>query len=169
METMTPQEVHNKMQEGTIYLIDVREPGEYETIRIPGSHLIPLGSFSSSAIPPHCSTVIIHCRSGARSAKACEIINTENSSLKTYNMTGGILAWEAAGLPVQRGTRNVLPVDRQTQIGIGIITFSSFLLGHFYNPNFHMLSGLMGAGLIFAGATGFCGLARILARAPWNQ
>ena len=47
--------------------------------------------------------------------------------------------------------------------------FTGTVLGTTVSPWFYVLPGFVGAGLMFAGATGFCGMARVLARAPWNR
>lgn len=58
---------------------------------------------------------------------------------------------------------------RQVQIAAGLLVLVGVGLGFGIHPAFFALSGLVGAGLVFAGATGFCGMAQILARAPWNR
>jgi len=58
---------------------------------------------------------------------------------------------------------------RQVQIAAGLLAVLGVILGFLVSPLFFLLSGFIGAGLIFAGVTGFCGMARVLATAPWNQ
>jgi len=74
-------------------LVDVREPHEYEINRIPGSVLIPLGQLPEriSEIDPS-KTTVVHCQSGVRSAKACEILRS-NGFENVVNLRGGIVAW----------------------------------------------------------------------------
>ena len=84
------------------------------------------------------------------------------------NVTGGTLAWAQAGLPVARGKR-MLPLDRQVQIMAGTMALAGFALGEIVNANWFLLSGFVGCGLIFAGVTGFCPSASIIAKLPWNQ
>ena len=55
------------------------------------------------------------------------------------------------------------------RIAAGFIVLSGVLLSHFVNPAFIWLSGFVGAGLIFAGATDWCGMGMLIARMPWNQ
>ena len=77
-------------------LIDVREPEEFEKSRIPGSTLIPKGFFldhSALSALPLDKEIILHCRSGVRSAECLEII--QGAGFKnSRHLTGGILAWE---------------------------------------------------------------------------
>ena len=58
---------------------------------------------------------------------------------------------------------------RQVQIAAGSLVLLGVLLGAFVAPAFYALSGFVGAGLLFAGASGFCGMARLLAAMPWNR
>ena len=55
------------------------------------------------------------------------------------------------------------------RIGAGAMVFAGVMLGTFVNPWFYALSGFVGAGLVFAGVTDFCGMGLLLARAPWNK
>ena len=63
------------------------------------------------------------------------------------------------------------PIDimRQVQIGAGSLVLIGVALGALVAPGFYALSAFVGAGLLFAGATGFCGMAHLLARMPWNR
>jgi adenylyltransferase/sulfurtransferase len=87
-------ELKQKMDRGDDFvLIDVREPHEYRICSIPGAKLIPLGEF-----PKHVgefdanADIVIHCRSGMRSAKACAVLR-QNGFQHVRNVVGGILAW----------------------------------------------------------------------------
>jgi hypothetical protein len=75
----------------------------------------------------------------------------------------------AAGLPVNKGTGGRLPLERQMRIAVGIFILSGVLLSQFVNPVFIWVSGFMGAGLIYAGLTGKCGMVVLLSKMPWNQ
>jgi rhodanese-related sulfurtransferase len=96
----TPQEVAVLWADGTIQLIDVRERHEHEAGRIAGTRLIELGSLQQEAgtIDPK-QPVVFYCRSGARSGMATEAF--EQAGFDAHNMTGGMLEWAAAGLPVE--------------------------------------------------------------------
>lgn len=76
-------------------LIDVREADEYAAKSVPGSILYPLSTFYPNEVPfEHGKKVIFICRSGARSARACFFFNQEHPEIDTYNLEGGILAWD---------------------------------------------------------------------------
>ena len=87
-------ELKAKMDRGDQFvLIDVREPHEYKIANIPGSRLIPLGEFPKHVqeLDPE-ADIVIHCKSGMRSAKACGILRQAGFP-HVRNVVGGILAW----------------------------------------------------------------------------
>lgn len=155
---------------GKATLVDVREPAEYEASHIEGAVLLPLANACKSALP-NCSgkKLVIHCQKGGRGSSACEKLLAEDPGLEIYNLEGGINAWVSEGLSVRSSGRFFLPLDRQVQLTIGLCVLGSSLLGYFVSPAFMLVSGFFGAGLTFAGLTGVCGLALLMARMPWNQ
>jgi hypothetical protein len=78
-------------------------------------------------------------------------------------------AWKRAGLPVAEDRRQPLELMRQVQIAAGSLALLGAVLGAAVNPWFHALSGVVGAGLVFAGVTGTCGMATLLRQMPWNR
>ena len=72
-------------------------------------------------------------------------------------------------VPVVTDRRLPIELQRQVQIGAGSLVFAGTLLGLLASPWFFAVPALVGAGLMTAGLTGFCGMARILMRAPWNR
>jgi sulfur-carrier protein adenylyltransferase/sulfurtransferase len=89
-----PTEVKQKLDRGDNFvLIDVREPHEYRICNIPAAKLVPLSEFPKhlGEFDPE-SDVVIHCRSGVRSGKACGIMRQAGFK-HVRNMVGGILAW----------------------------------------------------------------------------
>ncbi len=97
-----PVTARQRLEEGAV-LVDVRERNEYTEIRIPGSLLIPLSVFAERFEElSRDKSLVMQCRSGARSAKAAEYL-LANGYTDVVNLTGGILAWDEAGLPVLRG------------------------------------------------------------------
>ncbi len=155
---------------GEAMLLDVREPAEYKAESIVGAKLLPLAGISKSALPNYAGKkLVIHCRKGGRGGSACEKLLAEDPNLEIYNLEGGISAWADAGFPIQSSGKFFLPLDRQVQLAIGLSVLIGSLLAYFVNPLFLLLTGFFGAGLTFAGLTGFCGLAIVMARMPWNQ
>ena len=95
-ESINVVELKMKMDNGDDFiLVDVREPHEFEIVRIPGSLLMPLSQFlDGSALEnlPRDKAIILHCRSGVRSATALEILKTAGFGDSTH-VEGGVLAW----------------------------------------------------------------------------
>ena len=81
-------------------LIDVREPSEYNEVHIDRAHLIPSKTVSINKLPRDIKNkkIIVHCMLGKRGRIACEKFLSENPILDIYNLSGGIIAWENAGL-----------------------------------------------------------------------
>jgi rhodanese-related sulfurtransferase len=83
-------------------------------------------------------------------------------------LTGGINGWKSANLPTLEDKKQPIPVMRQVQIAAGILILVGVVLGYTLDKSLFLLSGLVGAGLIFAGISGWCGMAILLAKMPWN-
>ena len=169
-KTVDPVTLKKWLDTNEAVLIDVREPAEYTAEHIDGSQLIPLSKLNNALLPKLTGQkLVLHCRKGGRGQTACEKLALQLPGVEIYNLAGGMEAWVAAGLPVQTSGRSFLPLDRQVQLTIGLLLLTASILGAFYGPTFFLLTGLIGAGLSFAGLSGFCGLARLLAIMPWNQ
>lgn len=151
-------------------LIDVREPAEHARERIAGAKLLPLSSLSAqSKIETGGATrIVLHCASGHRSAKAAQILHAQGFR-EIAHLKGGLPAWRQAGFPTVVDTRAPLPLMRQVQIAAGTLVLLGVVLGALVNPGFYALSAFVGAGLVFAGTTGWCGMAMLLARLPYNR
>ena len=77
------------------YLVDVREPSEFEIVRIPGSHLIPKQGFLDGTVLatlPQDKPIILHCKSGVRSAECLAILKGAGFADATH-VAGGVIAW----------------------------------------------------------------------------
>ncbi|HEU5047577.1 MAG TPA: rhodanese-like domain-containing protein [Rickettsiales bacterium] len=158
------------LESGEAVVVDVREPGEYEAECIEGAALVPLATICKQRLPiASGKKLVVHCRSGKRGASACEKLLAEDPALEIYHLEGGLSAWEQAGFEVKRSGKFFLPLDRQVQLTIGLCVLLGSLLTYFVNPLFVLLTGFFGAGLTFAGLSGFCGLAMVMAKMPWNR
>jgi rhodanese-related sulfurtransferase len=150
-------------------IIDVRTPAEHEDTHIEGSRLHPLESLDPQQIKQELSgdSCYILCRSGARATKAIEKLSASGMD-NLVLIEGGIQAWEEAGLPVNKG-RKMMSLERQVRIAAGFMVLLGAVLGFTVHPNWHALSGFVGAGLMFAGITDTCGMGMLIAKMPWNQ
>lgn len=169
VHTLTPQEVSDQMAKGSVVLVDIREPDEFARIHIKGALSQPLSGWERAHlnIDP-AADVIFMCRSGMRTAGACDRLSARVTG-DTFVLGGGLNAWEKAGLPVTKNADAPLEIMRQVQIAAGSLVLLGVLLGFFVAPVWFGLSAFVGAGLTFAGITGFCGMARVLMVMPWNR
>ncbi|MFG1345698.1 rhodanese-like domain-containing protein [Xanthobacter autotrophicus DSM 431] len=100
---LTPAEVQKGLQDGTILLVDVREPNEIQAERIPGAVAFPLSKFDPAALPdPAGKRLVFSCRSGQRSQQAAALAQKAGLPYEEH-MMGGIIGWRQAGFDVDRG------------------------------------------------------------------
>jgi rhodanese-related sulfurtransferase len=171
--SVTARELQRRLTAGqAACLLDVRTPGEYAAAHVPGAKLIPLDELDAATIGRELSSgrspVYVLCQSGGRARRAIEKL--ARAGLEGCVLVeGGTQAWMDAGLPVDRGESRVLPLMRQVQIAVGFLSAAGALLALTVNPLFAIVPLLTGSGLLFAGLTGFCGLALLLAKMPWNN
>jgi rhodanese-related sulfurtransferase len=156
-------------QNGQSRLLDVRSAAEYDGQHVKGAVLQPLDSLVASEwkAPPGAGPLYVLCQTGGRAASAAALLAKEGVACSVVE--GGMEAWVAAGLPVEQGASRVLPLMRQVQLVIGLVSGTGAALAVWKHPLFALIPLFTSAGLIFAGATGYCGLALLLARMPWNQ
>lgn len=99
---VTVLEASGMIEEGAL-LIDIRELKEWQTIRIPGAEFKPLSEIQQWFEDlPRDRDIILQCRSGNRSAQATEALIAQAGFERVFNLTGGIIAWHSADLPVDR-------------------------------------------------------------------
>ena len=174
MNTIKPVELQKLLQtDPALLLLDVRTPVEYEEVHVPQARNVPLDrlrpeTFSASNGTPDTRPVYLLCRTGGRAAKAAEKFMFAGAD-RGVVVEGGTQAWIAAGLPVARGTATVISLERQVRIAAGSLVLLGVVLGWLVHGAFFGLSAFVGAGLIFAGITDFCGMGLLLARLPWNN
>lgn len=167
---VSPDLLTQWLRSGEAVLVDVREDFEHASERIEGAENHPLSKFDAAALRARHAgrRIVFHCRSGKRSADAAT--RFQSGDAPVFQLAGGIQAWKDAGLATLRPTTGPrVDVMRQTQMAIGTFVLAGVLLGAFVSPWFLILSGFMGAGLIFAGASGTCGMAVMIGKLPWNR
>jgi rhodanese-related sulfurtransferase len=169
LKTVTPEEAARMLREGAT-LVDVREPDEHARERIPGARNLPLSRLEEAELAVQQGRpVLFHCRSGARTEGHAQRLAAKAGGCEAYVVAGGLEAWKRAGLPVAEDRRQPLELMRQVQIAAGGLVLLGVLLGALVSPWLYGLSAFVGAGLVFAGLTGTCGLARLLRLMPWNR
>ncbi len=164
-------QLHTDLQSGMrVALVDVRTPAEHGEVHIPGSQLMPLDRLDPAAVKTaaeQAERCVLICRSGTRAEQAYQKLQTAGCGNLAV-LEGGVTAWEGAGLPVNRGEK-AISLERQVRIAAGLLVLTGVILGTWVHPGFYGLSAFVGAGLIFAGLTDWCGMGMVLAKMPWNQ
>jgi rhodanese-related sulfurtransferase len=169
LPSVEPATVHAWLQRGEAVLIDVREADEHARERIAGVRLAPLSRFDPQAFSNERGKIaVFHCSSGNRTAQAASRLLGAGFA-DAYQLAGGIQGWKRAGLPVLADRTAPLPIMRQVQIVAGSLVLLGVVLAVLVSPWFMALSAFVGAGLIVAGVTGFCGMANLLLHMPWNR
>jgi len=152
-------------------LLDVRMRPEYASAHVPGATLIPLNELKIEDFLAQHKTgtpIYVLCQAGARAAKAIDQFKGAGCD-DCVLVEGGTQAWIDAGLPIHRGVSNVLPLLRQVQIVVGSLSAIGAILALALNSWFAVVPLFLGCGLLFAGITGTCGMALMLAKMPWNR
>ncbi|MCA9019037.1 MAG: rhodanese-like domain-containing protein [Planctomycetaceae bacterium] len=172
IKTIKPDVLAKTDQDKKVHLIDVRTPAEFREIHASNAVNIPLDQLAAEQVKNlvngnGADPVYLICQSGNRSSKACQKL-IEAGFANVVSVEGGTKAWEAEGLPVNRG-KKAISLERQVRIAAGFLVLTGAMLGMFVNPWFSGLSAFVGAGLMFAGITDTCGMAMLLAKMPWNR
>jgi rhodanese-related sulfurtransferase len=150
-----------------VTVIDVREPMEYAGGHIAGSLNVPLSRITQADLPQ--GPLVLVCQSGSRSARALRQLLQQGHPHPLSDLEGGIPHWQQAGLPLRKLRNAPLPLMRQVQITAGSLVLLGLILSNTVAPAWILLTWFVGAGLVFAGISGFCGMARLLAVMPWNR
>jgi len=169
-ESVSPQEAKRLIDKGAV-LIDIRDPTEYQREHIPNARSLPLTDITAGKTVEGTDKqpVIFHCLSGGRTAQNANVLLKAASPVPALLMTGGINAWKSANLPTIEDKKQPLPVMRQVQIVAGTLILIGIILGYTTDSRLFLLSGVVGAGLLFAGVSGLCGMANLLLKMPWNR
>lgn len=152
----------------SVDFINVCTPSEYEERHIEGVRNVPLDEIEKHAEEfAQKKTIYVHCRSGKRSAKAISTLQALGLRAELVNVAGGIQAWSNAGYATNSFTTR-MPIMRQVLLTAGVLVLSGIALSQIH-PAYIWLSVCIGAGLTFAGLTGWCGMSVLLSRMPWNR
>lgn len=165
-----PNQLAERLKNNEVVLVDVREDFEYAAEHIDGATHIPLDRVTREEVDRAIGSkpAVFQCRSGKRSVDAAHKFGKDGEHI--FHLAGGINAWKDAGHAVvtPKGAPKI-DVMRQVQITAGSLVLLGVLLGAFVSPWFLILSGFVGSGLMFAGLSGWCGMAKLLGSMPWNK
>ena len=171
MNIITPEEALKKFKDGAL-LVDVRTPAEYRSIHAEGALCFPLDKLQKNAreitpvIKDH-KQILLICKSGGRTKVAHDIL-AKQFDQTFFVVEGGTDAWTAKELPLTRG-KETISLERQVRIFAGAIILIGCLLAITVSKWFLIVPIIVGAGLVNAGITDWCGMGLFLAKMPWNK
>lgn len=169
LTAISAQELKRLLDANEAVLIDIRESDEHAREHILGARLAPLSAIDSHDFDrDRGKTAIFHCKSGMRTQSNAAALLGKGFKQAHY-LQGGIEAWKQAGFPVHSNRGAPIEIMRQVQITAGLLVLLGLGLGVLVDPIFLLLSAFVGAGLTFAGTTGWCGMAMMLKTMPWNR
>ncbi len=160
------------VSEGRAQLFDIREADEFFREHIEAAALVPQARFDSRTGDTHrnddSEIAVFYCNSGQRTRAAAAAI-TRCGFREVYAMKGGLAGWKGAGFNTKVNRQAPISLQRQVQITAGSMVVAGLLLAWLLSPWFALISGFVGLGLVFAGVTNTCALARLLALLPYNR
>ncbi len=168
---ISPVEAKRRLDAGTAVLIDIREPAEHARENITNARLVPLSRLGPDEFARERTTskaIIFHCQSGNRTCMNFDKLEAVGLP-DVFVLEGGLGAWKQAGLPTRLDRKQPIELQRQVMIAAGTLILTGLILGALVSPWFIALSAFMGCGLVFAGVSGRCGLAKLLTLMPWNR
>jgi len=166
---ITPQEASRLIDGNSAKFIDVRTVGEILAEQLPDSVFLPFDLVSRTRLEKMGvadKTPILVCRSGTRAKQAAQALAQEMGEVAVLD--GGIVRWKHEGMITEQG-RKVIPLERQVLVAAGMMMLIFTILGLLASPLFFAMTIFMSCGMIFAGTTGACGMARLLLLLPWNK
>tara|TARA_R110000868_G_scaffold189695_2_gene432962 strand:+ start:13015 stop:13545 length:531 start_codon:yes stop_codon:yes gene_type:complete len=174
IKSILPNQAATWLADGDAILIDVREAEEYKAEHIAYAISLPLSNIEALLAQlniPQSRKIIFQCLKSARGEKACDIASkTSHKEHEIYNIEGGITAWKEATLPIVSTQKNIkMSIFRQVQTIVGSMVAIATAAGLYVHEAGFIVAGLLGTALAFAGITGWCGLAMLLNKMPWNK
>ncbi|MEU5840727.1 rhodanese-like domain-containing protein [Rhodococcus sp. NPDC047139] len=168
--TIDPSALHELADSGkNVRIIDVRTPGEFESVHIPGAYNVPLDLLREHR-DEFCAhfdeNIVLVCRSGQRATQAEQTLR-DAGLFNIHILDGGMLGWESAGLPVNRGAER-WDLERQVRLVAGSLVLSS-ILGSIAVPKLKWLAAGIGGGLTFAALSNTCAMGMLLSKLPYNR
>ncbi len=156
-------------------ILDVRTAAEVKAAALPNCLHIPLHELTAERLQAEIKNagkdsarIYLLCQAGRRAEMAADALKGKLDA-QLIVIEGGMNAVQQSNIPLADQGRKVIPLERQIRIAAGLIIVTSVILGSLVNPAFYYLSGLVGAGLTFAGITDICPMGMLLAKAPWNK
>lgn len=169
--SIDPRTLASLVQENpAVMLVDVRNPAEFESAHIPGSHNIPLPLLSAHTAELAArlgEDTVILCQSGVRAKQAHDRLAAAGLRGGSV-LTGSVADFEKAGGTVVRG-KQVWDMERQVRFVAGSLVGISLLAGRTASPKFRVLAGGISGGLVFSSLSNTCAMGKALSYLPWNR
>lgn len=168
--TMDTAQVRDLLADNShVRLIDVRSPGEFATMHIPGSSNVPLDllrEHQNTLTVEHDDPIVLICGSGARAEQARSLLTpTDLQHLSV--LQGGVTDWQRQDAPLEHGS-GTWSMERQVRLTAGLLVLTGVLTSTVYRPA-KWLAGFVGGGLTFAAVSNTCAMARMLGKLPHNR
>ena len=157
-----------KIREGALP-VDIRSRAEYRSGHIGGALSLPPEQYQGKLPNNAAPCLIFYCLGGKRTTQAEAVLAKLGRDRECYILDGGVQAWKAANLPISTDGSTSDCLMRQVQAIAGTLILSGTLAGWLVSPWFYLVDAVIGLGLLTAGLTGFCGMAHLLSRMPWNN
>jgi len=167
MEEITPAFLNAWISQGTpLRLVDVRSSSEFASGHLPGAVNLPLEVLTPSSFEPG-ERIVLLCQGGTRARMAQRMLR--GAGIEACVLCGGTAAWRAEGRAIERDTATSWSLERQVRLGAGMLVLLGTLASALLDAKWLLLTGVIGAGLAFAGLTDICMMGSLLARMPWNR
>jgi rhodanese-related sulfurtransferase len=156
-------------------ILDVRTAAEVNAAGLPDCLHIPLHELTPERLREEIeksgkndNCVYLLCQGGKRAEMAADQLHGKINA-ELIIIEGGMNAVEAAQIPLHKNGKTIISLERQVRIAAGFLVVLGVALGSLVAQEFYALSGVVGAGLMFAGITDTCMMGMLLARMPWNK
>tara|TARA_Y100000034_G_scaffold119470_1_gene161306 strand:+ start:330 stop:854 length:525 start_codon:yes stop_codon:yes gene_type:complete len=171
IKKIAPHEAKNIYGNQDTVLIDVREPAEYRAEHIIQAKNIPLSKINIDLLKQQIAGVnnlVLHCKSGRRAQEAAKKIK-DIEYAQIFIVDGSFEELKSSGFQTKESSKSILPLDRQVQLVVSLMVLTGLIINHTVSPWGLLLPLFAGLGLLNASITGWCGMAKLLAKMPWNQ
>ncbi|MFC4892494.1 rhodanese-like domain-containing protein [Pseudofrancisella aestuarii] len=168
IETISATALNKRLQNEKIRIIDIRSEDEFKREHIEGAQNVPAEHVDDEFCYTNDDILVFSCMSGVRTQN-CSAKFKKMHAKEVLILQGGLNAWKKEGLKTKKNEKAPLPIMRQVQIIVGSIIILGVILSYTVHHHFIILSAFFGAGLLFAGVTGTCALAKVLMYLPYNK
>ncbi|WP_187143192.1 rhodanese-like domain-containing protein [Terriglobus albidus] len=167
MEEIAPAALDAWITQGMrLRLVDVRSPSEFASGHLPGAVNRPLETLGSASWESG-ERIVLLCQAGTRARMAQQALRS--AGVEACVLCGGTAAWRAEGRAIARDTATSWSLERQVRLGAGMLVLLGTLASALLDAKWLLLTGVVGAGLTFAGLTDICMMGNLLAHMPWNR